>query len=154
MAIRNIVKEGDEVLRKKCREVTNFDSRLHALLDDMHDTVIKADGAGIAAPQVGVMRRVVLVLGTDGKFIELINPEITEIRGEQIEAEGCLSVPGVFGTVVRPEYAKVSAQDRFGNRFEIEGDGMLAREFCHEIDHLDGILFIDKVVEYLEIEQE
>lgn len=152
MAIRNIVKRGDETLAKKSREVVNFDARLHALLDDMLDTVREADGAGLAAPQVGVLRRVVLVLDHDDIFIELINPKIIETKGEQIEPEGCLSVPGIYGTVSRPEYVKVCAQDRFGKEFEISGTELLAREFCHEIDHLDGILFTDKVIEYLEQE--
>lgn len=152
MAIRNIVKRGDETLAKKSREVVNFDARLHALLDDMLDTVREADGAGLAAPQVGVLRRVVLVLDHDDIFIELINPKIIETKGEQIEPEGCLSVPGIYGTVSRPEYVKVRAQDRFGKEFEISGTELLAREFCHEIDHLDGILFTDKVIEYLEQE--
>ncbi len=152
MAIRNIVKRGDETLAKKSREVVNFDARLHALLDDMLDTVREADGAGLAAPQVGVLRRVVLVLDHDDIFIELINPKIIETEGEQIEPEGCLSVPGIYGTVSRPAYVKVRAQDRFGKEFEISGTELLAREFCHEIDHLDGILFTDKVIEYLEQE--
>ncbi len=152
MAIRNIVKRGDGSLAKKSREVVNFDARLHALLDDMLDTVREADGAGLAAPQVGVLRRVVLVLDHDDIFIELINPKIVETRGEQIEPEGCLSVPGIYGTVSRPEYVKVQAQDRYGKTFELDGEGLLAREFCHEIDHLDGILFTDKVIEYLEQE--
>lgn len=152
MAIRNIVKRGDETLTKKSREVVNFDARLHALLDDMLDTVREADGAGLAAPQVGVLRRVVLVLDHDDIFIELINPKIIETEGEQIEPEGCLSVPGIYGTVSRPKYVKVRAQDRFGKEFEISGTELLAREFCHEIDHLDGILFTDKVIEYLEQE--
>lgn len=152
MAIRNIVKRGDETLSKKSREVVNFDARLHTLLDDMLDTVRDADGAGLAAPQVGVLRRVVLVLDHDDIFIELINPEIIETSGEQIEPEGCLSVPGIYGTVSRPEYVKVRAQDRFGKSFEISGTELLAREFCHEIDHLDGVLFTDKVIEYLEQE--
>ena len=151
MAIRNIVKKGDMTLKNKSRDVVNFDARLHTLLDDMHDTVVKADGAGLAAPQVGVLRRVVLVLNGD-EFLELINPEIIKTEGEQIEAEGCLSVPGIYGTVSRPAYVKVRAQDRFGEFFEVEGEELLARALCHEIDHLNGVLFTDKVIEYLEQE--
>lgn len=149
MAIRNIVKRGDDTLKKTCRPVVNFDARLHTLLDDMHDTVVAADGAGLAAPQVGVLRRAVLVINGDD-FLELINPEIIETKGEQIEAEGCLSVPGIYGTVSRPAYVKVRAQDRFGEFFEVEGEELAARAFCHEIDHLNGTLFTDKVIEYLE----
>jgi len=152
MAIRNIVKRGDDTLKKICRPVINFDARLHTLLDDMHDTVVAADGAGLAAPQVGVLRRVVLVINGDD-FLELINPEIVETKGEQIEAEGCLSVPGIYGTVSRPAYVKVRAQDRFGEWFEVEGEELAARAFCHEIDHLNGTLFTDKVIEYLEEEK-
>ena len=152
MAIRNIVKRGDDTLKKVCRPVTDFDTRLHTLLDDMHDTVVAADGAGLAAPQVGVLRRAVLVINGDD-FLELINPEIIETKGEQIEAEGCLSVPGIYGTVSRPAYVKVRAQDRFGEWFEVEGEELAARAFCHEIDHLNGTLFNDKVIEYLEEEK-
>ena len=152
MAIRNIVKRGDDTLKKVCRPVTDFDTRLHTLLDDMHDTVVAADGAGLAAPQVGVLRRAVLVIDGDD-FLELINPEIIETKGEQIEAEGCLSVPGIYGTVSRPAYVKVRAQDRFGEWFEVEGEELAARAFCHEIDHLNGTLFTDKVIEYLEEEK-
>lgn len=152
MAIRNIVKRGDDTLKKVCRPVEKFDERLHTLLDDMHDTVVDADGAGLAAPQVGVLRRVVLVINGDD-FLELINPEIVETKGEQIEAEGCLSVPGIYGMVSRPAYVKVRAQDRFGEWFEVEGEELAARAFCHEIDHLNGTLFTDKVIEYLEEEK-
>ncbi len=152
MAIRNIVKRGDDVLKKTCRPVVNFDARLHTLLDDMHDTVVAADGAGLAAPQVGVLRRAVLVINGDD-FLELINPEIIETKGEQIEAEGCLSVPGIYGTVSRPAYVKVRAQDRYGKFFEVEGEELAARAFCHEIDHLNGTLFTDKVIEYIEEEK-
>ena len=153
MAIRNIVKRGDETLKKTCRPVTDFDERLHTLLDDMHDTVVAADGAGLAAPQVGILRRAVLVIDGDD-FMELINPEIVETKGEQIEVEGCLSVPGIYGTVSRPAYVKVRAQDRFGEFFEVEGTELAARAFCHEIDHLNGTLFTDKVIEYLDLEEE
>ena len=143
MALRNIVKKGDECLNKKCREVTEFNGRLHKLLDDMRDTLIESNGVGLAAPQVGVLRRVVLVMDTnnDDEIIELINPEIIETEGEQEGPEGCLSVPGVWGIVKRPYWVKVKAQDRNGEWFEVEGEGLTGRCFCHEIDHLSGILF-------------
>lgn len=149
MAIRNIVKKGDPVLRKTSRPVTVFDARLHELLDDMRETLLDVDGAGLAAVQVGVLRRVVLVY-TDDEMIELINPVIVETDGEQIDPEGCLSVPEVYGTVSRPYTVTVRAQDRFGKEFTITGHGLRARAFCHELDHLDGGLFTDKVLEYLE----
>lgn len=143
MALRNIVKKGDECLNKKCREVTEFNGRLHKLLDDMRDTLIESNGVGLAAPQVGVLRRVVLVMDTnnDDEIIELINPEIIETEGEQEGPEGCLSVPGVWGIVKRPYWVKVKAQDRNGEWFEVEGEGLTGRCFCHEIDHLSGVLF-------------
>ncbi len=149
MALRNIVKDGDEVLRKVCRPVTEFNERLHVLLDDMKETLISADGAGLAAPQVGVMRRIAIV-SVDEKYFELINPEIIEYSGEEISPEGCLSIPGVVGTVNRPYKVTVKAQDRFGKEYTATGEGLLARAFCHEIDHLDGILFKDKVIDFLE----
>ena len=149
MALRNIVKDGDEVLRKVCRPVTEFNERLHVLLDDMKETLISADGAGLAAPQVGVMRRIAIV-SVDEKYFELINPEIIEYSGEEISPEGCLSIPGVVGTVNRPYKVTVKAQDRFGKEYTATGEGLLARAFCHEIDHLAGILFKDKVIDFLE----
>lgn len=149
MAIREIRKKGDDILLKKCKTVVNFDKKLHILLDDMYETMVKADGVGLAAPQVGILKRAVVVDTGEGKT-ELINPEIIEESGSQIGSEGCLSVPKVFGTVERPMNVKVRAQDRNGNWFEIEGEGLTARAFCHEIDHLDGKLFTDKVIEYLE----
>ncbi len=150
MAIRNIVKKGDPVLRKTSRPVENFDTRLHALLDDMRETLLEVDGAGLAAVQVGVLRRAVLVY-TDDEMIELINPTIIETSGEQTDPEGCLSVPDVYGTVSRPYTVTVRAQDRFGKEFTITGEGLRARAFCHELDHLDGVLFTDNVLEYLEL---
>ncbi len=149
MALRNIVEKGERCLEKRCRPVINFDERLHILLDDMGDTLIQSGGVGLAAPQVGILRRAVLVLETnvaEGEaeyVIELINPEIIESSGEQTGPEGCLSVPGVFGLVTRPDYVKVRAQDRFGEFFEVEGTGLTARCFCHELDHLEGRLFVD-----------
>ncbi len=153
MALRNIVQEGDSVLRKKCREVTEFNERLHTLLDDMKETVILANGAGLAAPQVGVLKRVAVVC-VDDEYYELINPEIVSVKGEQIGPEGCLSVPGIYGSVSRPMKVKVRAYDRFGKKFFVNGEELLARALCHEIDHLDGILFKDKVIEYYEEEKE
>lgn len=150
MALRTILTSEEQSLYKKCREVTKFDARLHQLLDDMTETLEKSGGVGLAAPQVGILRRAVIVLETnvdneeDEYFIELINPEIVETEGEQTGAEGCLSVPEQYGVVTRPEHVKVRAQDRNGEVFEIEGDGLTARCFCHEIDHLEGILFTSK----------
>lgn len=150
MALRNIVTKEDKILYKVCRPVVKFNDRLHQLLDDMADTLANANGVGLAAPQVGVLRRAVLVLETnvgedEEEFvIELINPEILETSGEQIGGEGCLSVPGEYGVVRRPSYVKVKAQDRFGEWFEYEGEGLTARCICHELEHLDGHLFLEK----------
>lgn len=150
MALRNIVKKGDDVLTKMCRPVEKFDEKLCTLLDDMYETMEAANGVGLAAPQVGILRRAVLVLetnvpeGEDEYVIELINPEIIETSGEQDGPEGCLSVPGEYGLVKRPMNVRVRAQDRFGEWFEVEGTGLTARCFCHEIDHLEGILFTEK----------
>lgn len=142
MAIRNIVKFGDEVLKKKCRKVEVFDDRLHQLLDDMKETLAAADGAGLAAPQVGVLRQVCVVDVGEGP-IELVNPEILSTEGEQTGVEGCLSNPGQWGVVTRPMKVTVRAQDRDGNWFEADGEALCARAFCHEIDHLHGVLFTD-----------
>ena len=142
--------KGQPVLNKKCRPVTDFNPRLHQLLDDMKDTLMKANGVGLAAPQVGILRRAVIVLetnvpeGEDEYIIELINPEIIEESGEQSGPEGCLSVPGEFGIVRRPMNVRVRAQDRYGKWFEVEGTGLTARCFSHELDHLEGILFTSK----------
>ncbi len=149
MALRNILTEGDETLTKHCRPVTDFNERLHILLDDMGETMAKAEGVGLAAPQVGVLRRAVVILetnvpeGEESRVVELVNPEILETSGEQEGPEGCLSVPGVYGWVKRPECAKVRAQDRNGEFFEIEGHGLTARALCHEIAHLEGHLFLE-----------
>lgn len=145
MATRQIIERGDDVLAKVCRPVTSFDARLHQLLDDMRETLELAHGYGLAAPQVGILRRVCLVTGSDDQIIELVNPELLETSGEQGGYEGCLSVPGLYGWVKRPAKAKVRAQDRNGNFFEVEDEGMTARCFCHEIEHLDGHLFTDHV---------
>lgn len=144
MAIRNILKMGEPLLNKKSKHVVDFNDRLHTLLDDMADTMYKEDGVGLAAPQVGVLRRAVVVDIGEG-LIELINPVIVETSGEQTDLEGCLSVVDYIGEVTRPNYVKVKAQDRFGKDIEVEGEGFLARAFCHEIDHLEGILFVERV---------
>jgi peptide deformylase len=150
MARRNILTAGEPTLNKKCRPVTQFDGRLHQLLDDMAETLSNENGVGLAAPQVGILRRAVIVLETnvddeqEEYIIELINPEIIESSGEQYGAEGCLSVPGEFGLVKRPYKVKVRAQDRYGEWFEVEGEGLTGRCFCHELDHLEGILFTEK----------
>ena len=143
MAKRNIVKVGEDILRKKCREVTAFDDKLWVLLDDMLETMRAADGVGLAAPQVGVLRRLVVVEVEEGKPIFLINPEITYTAGEQEGTEGCLSVPGRAGVVRRPQKVTVKATGRDGKPLEITGTDLLARAFCHEIDHLDGKLYTD-----------
>ncbi|NCC66903.1 MAG: peptide deformylase [Clostridia bacterium] len=147
MAFRKILEKGDPTLEKHCRPVTDINNRICTLLDDMKQTLAESGGVGLAAPQVGVLRRVVIVLETnvenegDEFVIELINPEIVEQSGEQTGPEGCLSLPGQYGIVSRPNLVKVRAQDRSGNTFEYEGEGLTARCFCHEIDHLEGILF-------------
>ena len=146
MALREIVKYGDDILRKKCRPVTAFDEKLWTLLDDMKETMEAAQGAGLAAPQVGILRRVVVIDVHDGKGpIELVNPEIIAEEGSQCGNEGCLSLPGEWHEVERPVRVTVKAQDRNGEEFTMTGDGLLARAFCHETDHLDGVLFIDKM---------
>ena len=141
MALRNIVTVGDSVLSKVCRPVTKFDRRLHILMDDMIDTLIDSGGVGLAAPQVGVLRRVVVVDTGDDGILELVNPEIVETSGSQTGLEGCLSVPGKYGIVTRPNVVKVRAQDRFGEWFEAEGEELIARCFCHELAHLEGQLY-------------
>lgn len=145
MAIRNIVTLGDDVLRKVCRTQLTFDSKLHTILDDMKETMYKAEGVGLAAPQIGILRRFCVIDVGDG-IIELINPVITETVGKQTGNEGCLSLPGRSANVTRPMKVTVRAQNRFGENFTITGEGLLARALCHEIDHLDGILYIDKVM--------
>ncbi|MDU5425021.1 MAG: peptide deformylase [Clostridiales bacterium] len=145
MALRKIVVEGDPVLKKKSRPVEKFDARLAELLDDMRQTLYSAEGVGLAAVQVGVLRRVVVVDVGDG-LLELVNPEIIEAEGEQRESEGCLSLPGEYGETIRPAVVKVKAQNREGKWCIYKGDGLKARCFCHEIDHLDGILFTERLV--------
>lgn len=147
MAIRKIVELGtDDVLRKRCRRVDKFDRRLGALLDDMADTMYKADGIGLAAPQVGILKRCVVIdVGDD--LLELVNPEIMAMDDFKVGVEGCLSVPGKRGTVERPQHVLLHAQDRRGKHIEIEAEGLLAVCMCHELDHLDGILYVDKMIE-------
>ncbi len=149
MALRRIVEQGDECLEKVCRPVKDFNRRLHILLDDMAETLREANGAGLAAPQVGVLRRVCIVMDENEEIIELINPVIVSQEGEQTGLEGCLSVPGKWGVVTRPNRVKVQAQDRNGVLFVREGEGLTARAFCHEIEHLDGHLFVEHVDHFL-----
>ena len=143
MAIRNVVQVGDDVLRQRCNEVTEFDEKLHALLDDMKDTVKREQGAGLAAPQVGVLRRVVVVDVEEGYF-EFINPVLLQQKGEQSGWEGCLSVRGKSGIVSRPMKVTLAFQDRYGEKYVLKAKGFFARAICHELDHLDGVLYIDK----------
>ena len=154
MALRTIVLEGDSCLTKVCRPVTAFNGRLHQLLDDMAETLADANGAGLAAPQVGILRRVCLVLDEANEcYLELVNPEIIKTEGKQSGLEGCLSVPGKFAVVERPNIVRVRAQDRDGNWFEAEGEELIARCFCHEIEHLDGHLFVEHTDHLLEGEE-
>lgn len=141
MAIRAIVTEEDPILHKRCHAVTQFDEKLWDLLDDMKETLAKANGVGLAAPQVGILRRVVLVVNDEGTILELVNPEILDQKGEQDGLEGCLSIPGKFGYVKRPMWVKVRAQNRHGEWVEYEGEELTARCFCHELAHLDGHLY-------------
>ena len=159
MAIRRILTEGDPILRKRGKPVSDFNKRLHTLIDDMRETLSESGGIGLAAPQVGILRNVALVLetnvdeGEEEFIIELVNPEITRCAGEQCKPEGCLSFPGILGMVTRPETVKIRAQDRYGNRFETEGSGVTARAFCHELDHLNGIVFLSKIERYPDAEE-
>ena len=152
MGIRRILTNKEPALHKTCKPVVNFDARLHKLLDDMHETLLDSGGVGLAAPQVGILRRVVLVDNGE-EILELVNPTLVETGGEQIGAEGCLSVPGKYGLVKRPYYAKVRAQDRNGNWYEAEGEELTARCFCHELDHLDGIIYTEVMERYLTDEE-
>ncbi len=153
MAKRNIVKFGEDILKKKSREVTAFDDKLWVLLDDMYETMKAANGCGLAAPQVGILRRVAVIDVGEGP-IELINPVVTSMKGKQREVEGCLSAPGEWGYVVRPAKVKVTAQNRYGKEFKVEGTELLARALCHEIDHLNGVIFTDLADEMVEREDE
>jgi len=152
MGLRKILDDKEPALHKVCKPVEKFDWRLHKLLKDMADTLIDSGGVGLAAPQVGILRRVVLV-DTGEEILELINPTLVETDGEQEGPEGCLSVPGKYGLVKRPYYAKVRAQDRHGEWFEAEGEELIARCFCHELDHLDGILYTQVMERFLTDEE-
>lgn len=152
MALRKILTDKEPALHKTCKPVVNFDAKLHKLLDDMKETLIESGGVGLAAPQVGILRRVVLV-DTGEEIVELINPSLLETSGEQIGAEGCLSYPGKYGLVKRPYYASVRAQDRNGEWFVVEGEELTARCFCHELDHLDGIMFMEVMERFLTDEE-
>ncbi len=156
MGLRKIIRKGDISLKKRSRPVTEFNARLHILLNDMLETLKEADGVGLAAPQVGVLRRAVIVADVSGeepKYIELVNPEIVRREGEQIGPEGCLSLPNIWGIVTRPEKVVVQAQDRFGNPFTLEAEELLARACCHELDHLEGVLF-DEIADRFLSEEE
>ena len=152
MGLRKILTTEEPALHKVCRPVDKFDRRLHKLLDDMHETLAEANGVGLAAPQIGILRRVVIV-DTGEEILELVNPELLETDGEQEGAEGCLSVPGKYGLVKRPYYARVRAQDRSGEWFEAEGEELIARCFCHELDHLDGIVYTEVMERFLTEEE-
>lgn len=155
MGLRKILTDKEPALHKVCKPVTAFDSKLHKLLDDMAETLIDSGGVGLAAPQVGILRRVFLVdMGEETpEIVEFINPEIIEVDGEQEGPEGCLSVPGKYGLVKRPYYARVRAQDRNGNWFEAEGEELIGRCFCHEYDHLDGIVYTEVMERFLTEEE-
>lgn len=152
MGLRKILTVDEPALHKVCKPVTEFDKKLHKLLDDMRQTLIDSQGVGLAAPQIGILRRVVVV-DTGEEILELVNPTLLQTSGEQEGAEGCLSVPGKYGVVKRPYYATVRAQDRNGNWFEYEGEELTARCFCHELDHLDGIIFTEVMERYLTDEE-
>ena len=145
MALREILVDGDPTLAKVSRPVEKFDDRLHTLIDDMRETLIESNGVGLAAPQIGILRRVVLVINEEDEILELVNPVIIHQEGEQTGLEGCLSVPGMYGEVTRPMKATVRAQDRNGNIYEVSGEEIVARCFCHELEHLDGHLFTERV---------
>ena len=152
MGLRKILTDKEPALHKTCKSVVSFDAKLHKLLDDMRETLIDSNGVGLAAPQVGILRRVVLV-DTGDEILELINPTLVETDGEQVGPEGCLSVPGRYGLVKRPYYAKVRAQDREGSWYEAEGEELIARCFCHELDHLDGIIYTEVMERWLTEEE-
>ncbi len=152
MGLRKILTDKEPALHKVCKPVINFDGRLHKLLDDMRETLEESGGVGLAAPQVGILRRVVLVDNGE-EILELVNPTLVETDGEQVGPEGCLSVPGKYGLVKRPYYAKVRAQDRNGNWYEADGEELTARCFCHELDHLDGIMYTEVMERYLTEEE-
>ncbi len=152
MALRNIVKDGDPILTKVCRPVEKFDHKLEVLLDDMYETMLDADGVGIAGPQVGMMRRLCVIDVGEGR-LDLVNPEIIETSGTQDGVEGCLSFPGEYGMVERPNHVKVRAQNKTGEWYEVEGEELLARALCHEIDHLDGVCFVKRASRMIDPEE-
>lgn len=152
MAIREIRKEGDPCLTKVCRRVEKFDERLHVLLDDMKETLKLSEGVGLAAPQVGILKRVFVIDTPEEGMVEFINPVIVSTEGSYIDAEGCLSLPGKAGNVERPMKTTVRAFDRNGNEFEFTGEELYSKCLCHENDHLDGILYATKVIEWLDVE--
>ena len=152
MGLRKILTDKEPALHSVCKPVVNFDNRLHKLLDDMAETLEQANGVGLAAPQVGILRRVVIV-DTGEEILELVNPVMLETSGEQVGPEGCLSVPGKYGLVKRPNVAKVRAQDRYGEWYEVEGEELIARCFCHELDHLDGIVYTEVMERFLTEEE-
>ena len=152
MGLRKILTDKEPALHKVCKPVTSFDKKLHKLLDDMRETLEEAQGVGLAAPQVGILRRVVIV-DTGEEILELVNPVMVETDGEQEGMEGCLSVPGRYGIVKRPYYAKVRAQDRYGDWYEAEGEELIGRCFCHELDHLDGIVYTQVMERFLTEEE-
>ena len=156
MGLRKIIRKGDISLKKRSRPVTEFNARLHILLNDMLETLKDADGVGLAAPQVGILRRVVIVADISGEepvYYEMVNPRIVEREGEQIGPEGCLSLPNIWGVVTRPEKVKVEAQDRYGELYTLEAEGLLARACCHELDHLEGVLFDEIADRFLSQEE-
>lgn len=153
MALKEIVVQGADCLKKVCHPVTEFNARLHGLLDDMKETLVESGGVGLAAPQIGILRRVCVVMNEDEEIIELVNPEIIATEGEQTGLEGCLSIPGRYGIVTRPYVVRVRAQDRNGNFFEVEDEDLTARCFCHEIDHLDGHLYPERADKMLSDEE-
>ena len=153
MGLRKILTDKEPALHKVCKPVTSFDKKLHKLLDDMRETLEEAQGVGLAAPQVGILRRVVIVNVGEDEILELVNPTLIETDGEQEGMEGCLSVPGRYGIVKRPYYAKVRAQDRYGDWFEAEGEELIGRCFCHELDNLDGILYTEIMERFLTEEE-
>lgn len=153
MALRTIITEGDPVLNKVSRPVEKFDQRLHDLMDDLKETLADSNGVGLAAPQIGILRRAVVVMDEDDNVIELINPTIIKAEGEQTGLEGCLSVPGKYGVVTRPMYVTVRAQDRYGETFEVSGEEIVARCFCHELEHLDGHLFVERTQQLYTVEE-
>lgn len=150
MALRSVRVVEDEILRKKCRVVENIDNKILTILDDMLETMYHSDGVGLAGPQIGILKRLVVIDVEDGNVYKMINPEIIESSGEQIDVEGCLSVPNVNGKVNRPNYVTAEYTDIEGNRVVVKGEGLLARCICHELDHLEGILFTDRVEEDVE----